>query len=270
MANTGRKTEKCLTMSSTELLFSTQEAGQTINVRQQEERRWLEFGDELIQTEINLDRPDYLPESFSRAMLAGVLFTDMPKRVLLAGAGGGSTARYFASRFPEVKGESVELSKMVIQLAKTYFECPHKDNWQLVEADIQQYVQDCPKRYDLIVIDIAINQYTPDWLLEHRFLTHCRQILTEQGHLSINLIVDGDESFIKALAAIRQVFDKQTVCLGLTEHKNILVFAYNKMPVYSHEKLVSQVQQLQREWQIEFADFYQQMLKDNPKGSGMI
>lgn len=257
-------------MSLPELLFTKEEAGQTINVWQQEDRRWLEFDDELIQTEINLDRPDYLPESFSRAMLAGVLFTETPKKVLLAGAGGGSTARYFASRFPEVQGESVEISKTIIELAKDYFECPHTGSWHLIEADIRQYVRSTSVSYDLIVLDIAINQQTPDWLLESAFLKHCRSILTEHGHLSINLIVEDGDAFLKSLAVIRQVFDKQTVCLSLAEHRNILVFAYNTMPIYQREDLAVRAEQLRQNWQIEFADFYQQMLKDNPKGSGVI
>lgn len=257
-------------MSSPELLFTTREAEQTINVWQQEERRWLEFDDELIQTEINLDRPDYLPESFSRAMLAGVLFAEMPKRVLLAGAGGGSTARYFASRFPEVVGVSVELSPTIIDVAKEYFECPHTGNWQLIEADIRDYVEACPNKYDLIVIDIAIDQKTPDWLISIEFLSHCRQILTKCGHVSINLIVESDDDFLHALAMIRQAFDKQTFCLSLSEHKNILVFAYNTMPTCSDEELIEKAEQLRVGWQVEFADFYRQMMKDNPQGSGVI
>jgi spermidine synthase len=171
-------------------------------------------------------------------------------------------------------GESVELSPIIIDVAKAYFECPHSDNWQLIEADIRDYIEVCPNKYDLIVIDIAIDKKTPDWLLSPEFLNHCRKTLTQRGHVSINLIVKGDEDFINALAVIRQAFDKQTLCLSLSlslsEHRNILVFAYNTLPSYSTEQLIDRAEQLRAVWQVEFTDFYRQMTKDNPQGSGVI
>jgi len=75
-------------MAEAELLYAIEEDGRPIKVWQQSGLRWLEFGDELIQTEIDLARPNYLPESFNRAMLSGALFTgQVPKKVLLAGTG---------------------------------------------------------------------------------------------------------------------------------------------------------------------------------------
>ncbi len=257
-------------MAEAKLLYSTTEEGCPIKVWQQDNLRWLEFGDELIQTEIDLDRADYLPESFSRAMLAGVLFTKMPKRVLLAGTGGGSTARYFASRFPDVQGDAVELSGAIIDLAKDYFDCPYTGNWSLIQADIREYVKQCPYRYDLIVMDIAIEQHTPLWLVEQTFLQHCRALLTQQGHIAINLIVKDAQDFLNTLAMVRQVFDKQTICLSLTEHKNILVYAYNQRCHLTQQQISQSLPDLQQIWQVEFNDFFQQMLKDNPAGSGII
>lgn len=257
-------------MAEPELIYSVTESDQVIKVWQQDNLRWLEFGDELIQTEIDLDRADYLPESFNRAMLAGVLFTDMPKRVLLAGTGGGSTARYFANRFPEIQGEAVELSAAVIELAKDYFDCPCTGNWDLIQDDIRNYVTQCPHRYDLIVMDIAIDQHTPEWLVERVFLHHCRALLTENGHIAINLIVKDAQAFLDNLAVIRQVFEKQTVCLSLTEHKNILVYAFNQACQHTPQQIEQSLPELQRVWQFEFDDFYQQMLTNNPAGSGII
>ena len=257
-------------MAEPELIYSVTESDQVIKVWQQDNLRWLEFGDELIQTEIDLDRADFLPESFNRAMLAGVMFTDIPKRVLLAGTGGGSTARYFSNRFPEIKGEAVELSSVVIDLAKNYFDCPHTGNWDVIQTDIREYVTQCLHRYDLIVMDIAIEQYTPAWLVERIFLHQCRTLLTENGHIAINLIVRDAQAFLESLAVIRQVFDKQTVCLSLTEHKNILVYAYNHPCQLTKQEIEQRLPKLQDDWQVEFDGFYRHMLKDNPAGSGII
>ncbi len=253
-----------------ELLFSHVDDAHPINVWQYGDQRWLEFDDELIQTEISLARADHLPESFSRAMLAGVLFNPMPQRVLLAGAGGGSTARYFANRFPDVKGEAVELSAVIVDIAKRFFACPHTGNWSLICDDIRQYVQQTTHYYDLIVLDIALGQKTPEWLLEPSFLYKCKQVLTKQGHLAINLIVDDDEDFLTCLKKIRRVFNRRTVCLTLPEHSNILVYAFNAPVIYSHEQRIQRMPVLSGEWSVEFEQFYQQMIKDNPQGSGIL
>ncbi len=257
-------------MTEPELVYSVTEADQTIQVWQQDGLRWLAFDDELIQTEIALDRPDHLPESFSRAMLSGVMFSEQPKRVLLAGTGGGSTARYFASRFPDITGEGVELSSTVIDIAQNYFDWPMGDNWQLIEADIRQYVQNCSYRYDLIVMDIAVGQKTPTWLSDVSFLNRCRACLTPEGHMAINLIVENADDFVSRLAAIRQAFDRQTVCLSLSEHRNVLVFAFNQRPQQASDIDLDDLTSIEARWQIEFGQFYQQMLLDNPVGSGIF
>lgn len=256
-------------MAEAELLYATEEDGRPIKVWQQSGLRWLEFGDELIQTEIDLARPNYLPESFNRAMLSGTLFTgQVPNKVLLAGTGGGSTARYFANRFPDVVGDAVDLSATVLDIAQRFFECPSHGNWQLIQADIREYVQQCQTRYDLIVMDIAIGQASPEWIIDPVFLKGCRQLLTDSGHISINLIVENEKGFLTQLAAIRQAFDRQTICVSLSEHRNVIILAFNQL---NHlEPRTNQFSKLEDQWQIEFGQFYQQMLKDNPKGSGVI
>jgi spermidine synthase len=256
-------------MAEAELVYSVEENGRLIKVWQQAELRWLEFGDELIQTEIDLARPDFLPESFSRAMLSGALFNSkVPEKVLLAGTGGGSTARYFANRFPEVIGDGVDLSPVVLDIAQRFFDCPNKGNWQLIEADIRDYVQHCQVRYDLIVMDIAIGNTSPDWMIAPAFLKGCRQSLSSTGHIAINLIVESEHGFMTQLAAIREAFDRQTVCVSLPEHRNVIVLAFNQANRLAPNPQT--LDKLEAQWQVEFGTFYQQMLKDNPKGSGVI
>lgn len=256
-------------MVEAELIYSITEDDRPIKVWQTSDLRWLEFGDDLIQTEIDLTRPDYLPESFNRAMLSGALFRgETPQKVLLAGTGGGSTARYFSHRFPDVMGDAVDYSSLVLDIARRFFECPYQGNWQLIEADIREYVQESQTHYDLIVMDIAIGQTSPEWIADPFFLKACRQLLTEKGHMAINLIVENELGFMTQLAGIRQAFDRQTVCLSLPEHRNVIVLAFNQ--IKGMDPSLSSFDELEIQWQVEFGHFYQQMLKDNPVGSGVF
>jgi spermidine synthase len=268
LATIGSKAGKGL-MAEAELIYSIMEEGRPIKVWQTSDLRWLEFGDDLIQTEIDLIRPDYLPESFNRAMLSGALFRgEIPQKVLLAGTGGGSTARYFSHRFPDVIGDAVDYSSVVLDIARRFFECPYQGNWQLIKADIREYVQQSQTHYDLIVMDIAIGQASPEWITDPCFLKACRQLLTDNGHMAINIIVENELGFMKQLGAIRQAFDRNTVCLSLAEHRNVIVLAFNQTKGLKPNPL--SFDDLEELWHVEFGQFYQQMLKDNPKDSGVI
>ena len=259
-------------MSTSEptLIFHQQAGDEEIRVWQQDDRRWLDFNDGLVQSEIILNNPELLPLPLNRAMLAGMLFVDMPKRVLLAGMGGGSIARYFSGCFPDVMGEAVEKSDLVTEIAQDLFDFPIDKNWQIVRDDFADYVQHCLYKYDLIVIDIALKQETPQWLIERTFLHQCRSLLTKNGHIAFNLLVDDSSDFLHHLSAIREVFDRRTVCLSLPNYRNTVIFAFNDSIPYIATDIMSRLPEIEPLWGIEFSNFYQQMLKDNPQGSGVL
>ena len=258
-----------MTIVEPRLLFNQQSEEGDIRVWHQYDRRWLEFNDGLIQSEIILNRPEILPLVLNRAMLAGMIFVELPKRVLLAGVGGGAIARYFLGCFPDVKGEAIEVSEIISQLAQDFFEFPTTKNWQLIVEDIADYVQHCQYRYDLIVIDIAVEQQTPEWVLDQQFLQQCRTLLTENGHIALNLLVDDSDDFQQALAIIRDVFDKNTACLSLAKHRNTVIFAFNNLPKQP-VNMSAHLSKLDALWGIEFSEFYRQMLHDNPPKSGLF
>jgi spermidine synthase len=254
-----------------QLLFSQKVVDDHVQVWQQDNRRWMDFKNDLVQTEIILDRPDYLPLPLNRAMLSGVIFTQQPQHILLAGTGGGATARYLAQRFPDIRGQAVELSDVIAAVAYDYFEFPDNDNWQLLTDDIQSYVNTSQQFYDVMVIDIAEEKLTPEWIIDRQFLQQCRARLTESGYVSINLLVDDANGFMHYLAAIREVFDCQTVCLSLPNYRNIVILAFNQQPPYIlPDEIENRLATLEKKWGLELTEFYQQMLKDNPKASGVL
>jgi len=254
-------------MAEQQLLFSQQDDDLTVRIWQQGDRRWLDFDDVVVQSEILLDRPDHLLLA-NRHMLAGCLFSPPPKNILLAGAGGGAIALYFSNRFPDVSVDAVELSPLICELARDFFDFPDGEQWLLHSQDINHYVAECQQHYDAIVIDIAEDKLTPEWIIDNKFLHRCRKLLTPQGHVAFNLLVNDGEGLMHFLSAIRESFNRQTVCLSVAEHRNIIVLAFNNKPreQVSAEHLIA----IEQEWGIEFTVFYQQMLKENPKASGVI
>jgi spermidine synthase len=259
-------------MAEQRLLFSQYDPllEMTARVWQQGSIRRLDFDDTVLQTEIELANPERLVSTLNHYLLAGCLFVEQPQKVLLAGTGGGAIARYFAHHFEETIGDAVEISPVVCDIAKRYFEFPQTDSWQLHQQDIKQYIADCDHIYDLIVVDIAEHQLTPEWLVDSNLLHQMRMLLTDQGHLAINLLVKDGDAFMRMLATIRSAFSGVTVCASLPDHCNIVVYAYNKKPAILTEQLEQRAVELQQRWQIPFVEIYQRMLKDNPKGSGVF
>lgn len=247
----------------------TMDNGLDIAVHEAEGLRWLDFGDGGIQSVIDLSDPDRLVSALNQAMLAGLLFVPSPQRALLLGTGGGAIARFLSRRAPDCKGEAVEQSTVVAEIARQFFDFPDTESgWTLHTVEAREFISRSRQRYDLIVLDIAENQHTPGWVRNMDFLDSCRQRLTPEGVLALNLLPRDATDFTRTLAPIRESFTGCTACLSLPEQRNILVLAF-RHPV-STAGVKNRIPALEQHWGLPFAAFLQRMYNDNPPGSGVF
>jgi len=223
--------------------------------------------DGIEQTRIDPDHPELLSSVVHRSLLACLLFIETPQTVLLGGLGGGALARYLHHRQPDIRGDAVEINETIAMLARDYFEFPEQ-HWQLAVADIRQWHK---RAYDLMIIDIAEGELTPEWLSSEQMLSQLQGKLSARGILAFDLLVDDAISFTRALANIRKIFRRQTLCLAVPEHKNIIVFAFNQLPENcSIQELNLRAESLVALWGLEFAVFIKQLQKDNPENNGVF
>ncbi|VAW53103.1 hypothetical protein MNBD_GAMMA06-1964 [hydrothermal vent metagenome] len=252
--------------NQTKLLFQKQTTDGLIEVCDRHQLRCLNI-DAIEQSRINLEQPDQLASPVQRYILACLLFIETPKKVLLGGLGGGALACYLYNRKPEIQGDAVEINEIIAELAKDYFYFPKKQ-WDIIVDDLRQWND---RNYDLMVIDIADSDLTPAWLTSEKMLLQLKQQLSKQGVLAIDLLVDNAQSFTQALVAIRKVFKRQTLCLSVPDHKNIIIFAFNKPLInYSVKKLTTRVKKLTEIWGLEFPVFIEQLKNDNPDNNGIM
>lgn len=254
------------------LLHHHEDLGINLDVFEKGNLRWLSFGDNCIQSIIDLEDPGSLHSPVYRAMLAVLFFTPTPERVLLLGTGGGVLARYFHHRQTAIQGDAVEISGVIADIASQFFEFPGQEQgWRTVISDAQEYICQSKQYYDLIFLDIAEKGLSPTWMFEPDFLEHCRKRLGDDGALVLNIIPKDAGFFSKALWNIRQAFDLYTVCLSVPEHTNVLVFAFNGIPQYSKISMLGQrVPELIQKWGLEFDQFLTRMKEINPRGSGVF
>jgi spermidine synthase len=253
-------------------LHRERDGDRIIEVFDEDGLRWLVFGDGVVQSVIDVNEPALLPSPVARAVLACLLFVPAPDRVLLLGAGGGSLARYLHARRPGVRGDAVERSAAVADVTRRFFDVPGSDQgWRLLVADARDHLAVCETGYDLVVADFAEGDTTPAWLAGEAFLRGCRRCLSRTGVLAVNLLVDDSRAFKRFLAAVRQAFDRRTLCLSVPDHRNLVVFAFTAAPRYRRaEDLAARAVELQAVWGLEFAEFLARLLEDNPPGSGVL
>ncbi len=256
--------------SGPELIYSNNSSDEIVEIWQDADRRWLVLEDGLIQSEILVNEPGVLPSVLNRAMLAGFMFSHPPGSILLAGTGGGATARFINQLFPQISGVAIEKSSQVAEVALNYFDFPAASHWELKIEDVAHYVVHSERQFDVILVDIALHQSTPDWIVEVDFLQACRNRLSPGGHLSLNLLVNDPSRFLECLGTIREVFERRTLCLSLPENSNTLIMAFNQEPPFPPPVAKDRLDDLEKLYSLEFAEFYQRMQNDNPPNSGVF
>ena len=265
-------------MTHDTLIHSQQEGSLTINVREDKAHRWLDFGDGAIQSIIDLQRSHTLVSPLHQATMAGLIFLPTPQNMLLLGLGGGAIARFMAHHQPSCKGFAVEVSPAVANLARKYFDFPQ--GWGLHIGSAREYLADGyePNKYgdinrqvDYLLVDIAQQTHTPDWICSAPFLTQCRQKLSACGVVVFNLVPHNTDELTRQLTAIRKVFSARTLCLSIPCHHNVLVFGFAQRPIFeSNAELQSRIAALTQQWPLPFDTFLKQMIHDNPEGSGVF
>ena len=254
-----------------ELLFQKVSKDGLIEVWQNKQHRWLSI-DSVEQSRLNIENTEQLASPLDYHFLCCLLFIDTPQNILLAGLGGGTLAHYFHNKHPKINGHAIEINPLIAKLAKEYFNFPQK-NWDITIDDIQHATIHGNKHpyYDLILFDIGDKGLTPEWLSKEKMLLQLKRQLSEKGVLAINLLVTDAASFSQKLTIIRKVFNRQTLCLSIPEHNNVIVFAFNQEPTYrSVDKLQARIKRLSTHWEMDYLALLNRIQKENPKGSGVF
>lgn len=245
-------------MTGEHCIYREESASIHLEIWQNGDIRSLWFDDVILQTEIHLHDAAVLPNPVNRAMLAHLMFDRPLARVLLAGCGGGAIARWFNRRDPGIAGDAVEVSATVARLAREYFDFPRpQSNWRLHVADIRDFLETSDRRYDFILVDLEEEQLTPKWVTGEDFLVQCRDHLSAQGVLTLNLICADVESCSGALINVRRVFDRGITLVSNPEHDNLLALASpDGMPEPIDDDTL---RHLGRRWGLDFIGLERQM-----------
>lgn len=163
-----------------------------ITVMQQGQRRCLVFNvhrGDRNQTCMNTADPERLVFEYAKMSFAGLLLNPNPRRVLIAGLGGGSLPSALTALYPEAQIDVIEIDQAVVNVAREFFDFEESEQVKVIVNDARVYVKRAAllgKKYDLVILDAFTGDYIPEHLLTLEFLQEVRSIMTIDGVLVAN------------------------------------------------------------------------------------
>lgn len=192
--------------------------------------RSLHIGSDTVQSAMRLARPNDLELSYTRSMMACLLFQAEPRNVLMIGLGGGSVAKYVYHQLPQAKLRVLELDPQVVAIARQCFLVPEDDaRFQVIVGDGAEYMARREVRSDLIMVDGYDAESHVEELATLEFYGHCRERLAPGGVLVVNLW-GGDRQFNEVLKRIEGVFSDGALCLPARKPGNVIAFGFRDPP----------------------------------------
>jgi len=238
---------------------------ETVYVSEKYGVRSLHIGSDTIQSAMRIAKPNDLELSYTRSMMAFLLFNPRPERVLMIGLGGGSLAKFVYHRMPWVTTEVVELNPQVVAIARHSFHVPH-DNARLkiITDDGAKYISNRDHHSaDVIAVDGYDAESQVEELSSKPFYAACHKRLHGHGILVVNLW-GSDRAFHDTLLKIEAAFPAGTLCLPAEKPGNIIVFAFKDCPVsWRWDALSARARELEKQYALEFPRFVAGLRKMN-------
>ncbi len=126
------------------------------------------------------------------------------KRVLILGFGLGSIPIILEKQFKKsYQYTAVEIDETVLYLANKYAMPDIQSSIEMICTDAKVFVAQCQERYDMIAVDVFLDDIIPDDIQQTAFLEQVRGILNPNGVLLYNRLAFTPEDVESA----RQFYD---------------------------------------------------------------
>jgi spermidine synthase len=242
----------------------------SVEVSEQDGIRSLHLGSDTVQSSMKLADPHALVLSYTRAMMAFLLFRPRPVHFLMIGLGGGSLAKFVYKHFPDARTTVIESEPRVIAVARQHFHVPPDDERLAVEmAEGGAWVAAHPNCCDVLMVDgYDGSQQVPE-LCSADFYAAARSALSGDGVLVVNLW-SSDTRFDAYLQRIEGVFDA-VVCVPAERRGNVAVLGFLRSPGQPRwDELRAVARTLEDRYGLEFLRFVEGMRELNPRSAARL
>ena len=242
---------------------------QQVSISEKGGVRTLHLGNATVQSAMRLTAPDRLELSYTRSMMAVLLFMPRPHRVLAIGIGGGSLIKYILKHCSEAQLTAVEINPQVVQVARDYFYLPDTGKrFQVKIADGVVFVSAHPAAADVILLDGFTADRQAEELATDNFYRDCRAALSPGGVLTVNYWA-GDRKFGAYLTRLENAFEGCLLRLPARRPGNVIAFAFHRSfrwPGWAEIEKRAQILAVTHELDfIGFAEDLQRVNRDNSR-----
>jgi len=216
----------------------------------------------LVQSTMQLARPDLLDLAYTRKMMAFLPFYPRPKAMLLLGMGGGSLAKFCYRHLPRADITVVEIDPDVIAFRDTFKVPQDSERFRILCADAAAYIRTHDARTDIIMVDAFDGLGIAPELSNPDFYAEAHRVLSANGILVMNLA--GDKAgFDDPLAQLAHVFDDRVLSLKVRDGGNQIAFAF-KNPDFrpQWDRLKPVAIELEKKLGLEFGRYLQHLEKN--------
>lgn len=148
--------------------------------------RRIYFQDGLVQNTVDSSGKSMSFYTYALEALAYAYRPDM-RNALVLGMGAGVVPMQLAGR--GVKVEAVDIDPLSQRVARRFFGFdPAKVH--VHQADARAFLHHCPRRFNVVVIDLFHGDGTPDYLVTQEFFRDLKQCLAERGIAVFNTFAD--------------------------------------------------------------------------------
>jgi spermidine synthase len=242
----------------------------SVEVSEKDGIRSLHLGSETVQSSMKLADPIELVLSYTRTMMAFLLFDPSPQHVLMIGLGGGSLAKFVHRHLPSAHLTVVESQPRVIAAARQYFHVPQDgDRFSVQLAEGSQWVAAHPRSCGVLMVDGYDGHEQVPELSSESFYTEARAALTDGGMLVTNLW-SSDIRFDAYLQRMERVFDA-VACVPAERRGNVVALGFTRSPGHPHwDELRLRARALQEQYGLEFLQFVDGLRNLNPHTEGRL
>jgi spermidine synthase len=238
---------------------------QTVYVSERYGVRSLHIGSDTVQSSMRLARPNDLELSYTRSMMAFLLFVPPPAEVLMIGLGGGSLAKYVFHHLAGTTTRVVEVNPQVVSIARqNFYVPPDGPRFEVITGDGAAHVEREDVSADVLIVDgYEADSYVEE-LASAGFYAACRARLKPGGVMVVNLW-GGNKQFYSLSKRIEDAFPAGTLCLPAERPGNVAVFGFERKPgPLAWKDLARRAAELEAQYGLEYGRFVESLRKMNP------
>lgn len=184
-----------ITDNEKSVVFHTQSLYSNVYVYAQNHLLCLTFGvRHARQSCIEPATPEKLILDYTQGMMVPVLYKTYSDKILVLGLGGGILPNTYRQFYPNAMITTVELDRVVADVAKKYFNFHEDEHSVLVINDARVFVRQALREglhFDIIIVDVFDKSYIPEHLITLEFFSQLNHLLDENGILVANSFTHG-------------------------------------------------------------------------------